>query len=164
MAKTPYKTRPPMSLEAAVSQTFTDLGGVPAVAALPGVRVSRTTLFKYGDDAEENREHVIPMDVAAVVTAENVRRGNPAHLAQWFQEQTGPAKAHLEDHESLPDLVAKLTKEAAEVFAELAAALKAHHGRGKLTPAERDSLIRELRDVSRVACAGIETLQEGASL
>lgn len=164
MSKTPYKTRPPMSLEAAVSQTFTDLGGVPAVAAMPGVRVSRTTLFKYGDDADENREHVMPMDVAAVLTAETIRRGHDPHLLRWLQEQTEPSQPHIADHESLPDLVAKLTKEAAEVFAALARALKAHHGRGKLTTVERDELVAELRDISRVACAGIETLQDGASL
>lgn len=150
-----------MSLEAAVSQTLTDLGGVAVVAAMPGVRVSRSTLFKYSDDAEENREHVIAMDVAAVITAESVREGNEPHLLRWFQEQTAPAQPHIAAHESLPELVAKLSQEAGDAFTELAKAIKAHHGTGKLTQKERDQLIKELRDVSRVACAGIEKLQEG---
>lgn len=162
MSRKPYKPREAMSLEDAVSATVTDLGGFPAVADMPGIRVGRSTLFRYADNADENRAYVIPLDIAAFLTTETLRRGHEPHLLRWLQEQCQAGRVHMEPHESLVDLVARLGKESGEAFCALGKALKATgDGGAAMTPRERNELLAELRDVQRVAAAGIAVLQAG---
>lgn len=162
MSSKPFKPRQALSLEDAVSETVTDLGGFPAVAALPGIRVGKSALFRYTDADAEGRVNVIPLDVAAVMTAETVKRGNDPHLLLWLQEQVGATKAHVEPHESLVDLIARLGTESGEAFCKLGAALKVDSAQGReLSPRERNDIIKELADVARVAQAGIAVLKAG---
>ncbi|MDX2223580.1 MAG: hypothetical protein SFV21_12570 [Rhodospirillaceae bacterium] len=158
MSKFPYKPRAPQSLKAAVSAAVADLGGLDAVAALPGVGRSRTTLFKYGDDGDENLSHNMPMDVAAVLTREAARRGLAPTLAWWLSDQAGLPPADSGTALSLPQLGARLGQETAETFAALSAALADN----ALSPAERRELIAALEDVVRVARLGIAALSCGA--
>lgn len=167
MAKSPisskggYKPRPPLGLEAATEQTVTDLGGFPVVCNFPGVRVGRSTLFKYTDPSEENRAHRIPMDVAAVLTAESVRRGHVPHLLHWFLEQVEHCAQDAEEG-ALIALTARLAKEVGDVFADLSAALNPEGPGGKkLTPAERNKLIGDLLDLQRLSRGAIAMLERG---
>lgn len=164
MAKNTYKPRDALSLEEAVSRTCSDLGGVEKAATIPGVRVGRTTLFKYGDDSEASAGHVINMDTAAVLTRETLARGGDPHLWHWFNEQVRPfAKPEEVDENALLGIAARLSKEAGEVFADLSSALNPNGPGGKkLTPNERNTLLGDLRDIMRAAESGISMLQGAA--
>ncbi len=162
MSKSPYKPRRPLSLEDAALRTIGDLGGLSDVAALPGVRVSRGILQKYTDDSEEHERHKMPMDIAAVITAETVRRGGEPHLLMWLEEHVNRDVPHVDMEKCLFTLASRLSKESADVFKDIAEVLdpKGPGGRN-LTPRERAKLIGDLLDLQRLSRGAIAMLERG---
>lgn len=165
MSKSPYKPRPPMSLQDALAQTVTDLGGFGPVADLPGVRASARQLFKYTDPSDDGAGYYLPLDTAALVSKETAARGHAPHLLHWFQEQVrGAGQMRPADEESLVVLAAKMAATSGKVFADLSDALDPKGPGGKtLTPRERDTLVAALRNMMRVSEGGIAQLMPPGS-
>lgn len=119
MAKSPYKLRRPGSLKAAVAELIEQCGGLQRAAEI--ARVSRSQLFRYSNDSEDDANTHMPADIVAALERYS---GHPA-VTEWLAAEAActllviavdPAK------ESIPQDVAEIAQHASQLFAEFATA------------------------------------------
>ncbi|ALG75081.1 hypothetical protein VY88_26495 [Azospirillum thiophilum] len=119
MAKSPYKHRRPGSLKAAVADLIEHCGGLQRAAEV--ARVSRSQLFRYSNDSEEDANCHMPADIAAALERYS---GQPA-VTEWLAVEAGCTLLAVTVEpaaEAIPKNVAEIAQHASKLFAEFAAA------------------------------------------
>lgn len=142
------------ALKTAWKQLLGDVGGVDATAAC--TRATRSLASDYGN---VNSDRFAPADI--VLEAETI--GGRPHVTMALARAQGYELVPVEAHErsDLARMIARIGKDAAEVFATAGQALADQ----RLTESEIDALLRELDTLRRDAADGIFALrQQGARL
>lgn len=143
MAKSPYKQRRPGTLKAAVTDLIEQCGGFQRAAVI--ARVSRSQLFRYGNDSEDDANTHMPADIVAALE----RYCAHAVVTEWLAAEANctllPVAVDT-DSETIPQNVGQIAQHASRLFAEFATAF----GDGRIDGSEAgrmltagDAMLRE---------------------
>lgn len=123
MVAFPLKPRPAGTLKEAFAHLVCLCGGFTVAARADGVRVGKTSLFKYSDaDDAENRDHFAPLDVIAALESCCGRPVVGLHLLARLGWVAMPAPAAV-GGASLAAGMAAIGAETSALFRDYGAAL-----------------------------------------
>lgn len=153
MPKSPYKPRRPGTLKAAVTDLIDHCGGLPRAAEI--ARVSRSQLFRYGNDSEDDANTHMPADIVAALERYT---GRPV-VTEWLAAEASctllPIQVAPVEDDTIPQDVAGIAAQTSRLCSEFAAA----YADGKIDAAEAgkmlsagDAMIREYMHL-RIALA-----------
>lgn len=143
MAKSPYKPRRPGSLKAAVTTLIELCGGMNRAAEI--ARVSRSQLFRYSNDSEDDANTHMPADIVAALE----RYSRQPVVTEWLAAESTCLLLAVEigsGGESIPQDVAEIAQHASRLFAEFAAAFTDNRidaGEAAKMLSAGDAMIRE---------------------
>ncbi|SMH62569.1 phage regulatory CII family protein [Azospirillum agricola] len=143
MSKSPYKQRRPGTLKAAVADLIEQCGGYPRAAMV--ARVSRSQLFRYSNDSEEDVNSHMPADIVAALER---YCGSPV-VTEWLAVEANCTLLPIAidpEAEAIPKNVGQIAQHASSLFAEFATAF----GDGRIDELEAgrmleagDAMLRE---------------------
>lgn len=144
MPKSPYKPRRPGTLKAAVADLIECCGGLQRAAEV--ARVSRSQLFRYSNDSEDDANTHMPADIVAALER---YCGHPV-VTEWLAAEASCTLLAIQvspsDADTIPKDVAGVASSTSRLCAEFAAA----YADGKIDAAEAgammaagDAMIRE---------------------
>lgn len=119
MAKSPYKPRRPGSLKAAVAELIERCGGVVRASEL--ARVSRSQLFRYSNDSDDDANTHMPADIVAALE----RSCGHAFVTEWLAVEAGCTLLPIEidpSDEAIPQDVGLVAQHTSGLFREFAVA------------------------------------------
>ncbi|MBP2301272.1 phage regulatory CII family protein [Azospirillum picis] len=119
MPKSPYMQRRPGTLKAAVADLIERCGGFARSAEL--ARVSRSQLFRYSNDSEDDASTHMPADIVAALE----RYCSTPVVTEWLAAEATCTLLRVEidaSEETIPQNVAEIAQHASKLFAEFAAA------------------------------------------